>query len=51
MSSTYAELVLLAVPQRPPGPSWTVAESKIGMTLPGDYKELLDRTGAVTVDG
>ncbi|WP_139131507.1 hypothetical protein [Micromonospora halophytica] len=42
---------LLDIPAREIPFAWDAAESVIGARLPLDYKELIDRTGAVIVDG
>jgi hypothetical protein len=41
---------LFNVPVREVPYSWDAAENAIGLSLPGDYKDLIDRTGAVIVD-
>lgn len=41
---------LLGVSEREVPYSWDAAEAAIGVRLPGDYKELIDRLGAVIID-
>ncbi len=41
---------LLAIVERGEAPSWDRAEAAIGARLPDDYKQLIDRTGAVVID-
>jgi hypothetical protein len=41
---------LLGVPSRDAPYSWTDIEAAIGAPVPGDYRELIDRTGPVIID-
>ncbi|MFF5081579.1 hypothetical protein ACFY36_31410 [Actinoplanes sp. NPDC000266] len=41
---------LLGVPERAEPYSWDAVEAAAGLRMPGDYKEMIDRTGAVIVD-